>query len=360
MSSAANEPQWKVGVIGYGWAASTHIAAINEIPGAQVRAVCSRRELDQGALSAIHGNSITVTHTVDDLLSLPEINVISVCSPSGLHAAHAIAAAAAGKHLIIEKPLALTVEDCVAVAKAINEAGVRACVCLEVRHTPQFTTTRSIIDQGLIGAVHYGEVDYFQGIGPSFSQYSWNITRAGGGSSLLTAGCHALDGLLLFLNTDVEEVFSYSTKSEHPDFAPYEYETSSVTVLRFANGSIGKVASVIDAHQPYYLRVHLVGSHGTILDNRWWTTRIEGLDPEEWSTLGVDRMSSAEVAHQPYRLQFQAFFEALKARQEMPLTGLTDALRTFGVVFAADYSAASKRPVNVSMFLKDVGWPGSP
>ena len=80
---------------------------------------------------------------------------------------------------------------------------------------------------------------------------------------------------------------SYATSSPHPNFSRYEYPTSSVTILRFASGAVGKVASIVDSHQPYYLRVHLVGSEGTILDGKLWSKRIAGLDPDRWTELGV-------------------------------------------------------------------------
>ena len=71
------------------------------------------------------------------------------------------------------------------------------CVCFEVRFISQFTTTRGIIDEGLIGDLHYAEVDYYHGIGPWYGQFRWNTTVENGGSSLLSAGCHAMDAMML-------------------------------------------------------------------------------------------------------------------------------------------------------------------
>jgi UDP-N-acetyl-2-amino-2-deoxyglucuronate dehydrogenase len=69
---------------------------------------------------------------------------------------------------------------------------------------------------------------------------------------MLTAGCHALDALLMLMGHDVQSVTSLSTKSASPIFAPYEYDTSSVTILHFKNGAIGKTAAIVDCLQPYY------------------------------------------------------------------------------------------------------------
>ena len=118
----------------------------------------------------------------------------------------------------------------------------------------------------------------------------------------------------MFLGNDITEVTSYETSSPHPNFSRYEYPTSSVTILRYANGAIGKVASVVDSHQPYYLRVYLVGRDGTILDGKLWSERIAGLDPDRWTELGVKLESVIEDIDDAYTPQFQEFYDALDER----------------------------------------------
>jgi predicted dehydrogenase len=331
--------KYNVGVIGYGWASTAHIPAINATSLAQVTAVCSSRKLDAAQLSARHGCPIKVCHNLDAMLADKSLHVVSICSYPQDHAKHAVAAAKAGKHLIIEKPLALTWDDCEAVAKAVREAKVKTCVCFECRFSSQFLTIKAIIDRGLLGRIHYGEVDYYHGIGPWYGQYRWNTKRDAGGSSLLSAGCHALDALLLCMGEDVEVVSSYSTHSTGRDFAKYEYPTTSVTILKFKDGRVGKVASVIDCLQPYYFHVHLVGSEGTLLDNKFYSTHFAGLDKHKWSELSMKMLDSGDVSDHPYQTQFETFFTALDAGHEMPLTSLADALRTHQVIFAADQSA---------------------
>ena len=338
----------RIGLIGYGWVAGAHLTALDLIDGVEVAAICtSRTDIDEASLVQAHGRPIEIVRDLDALLARPDIDVVVICSPSNLHAVQAIAAARAGKHLIVEKPIALRLDDLRALQVAVADAGVRTCVCFEVRFSPQFTATQSLLAGDLIGPLHYGEVDYYHEIGPSVRQYEWNRRKEGGGSSLLTAGCHALDGLLMFMGDRVTEVTSYATGSPHPVFARYEYPTSSVTILRFANGAIGKVASVVDSWQPYYLRVHLVGRDGTIQDGKLWSSRIAGLDPDRWTELGVKLESSADVVEHPYLPQFRAFFEALDAGRDMPLTSLTEAGVTFDVLFAADRSAELGRTVTM-------------
>src|SRR5439155_18473893 len=94
--------KYNVGIIGYGWAASGHIPAINAVPLAQVTAICSSRKLDAAELSAKHGGSIALYNKLNDLLANPAIDAVSICSYPPDHARQVIAAAKAGKHLIIE------------------------------------------------------------------------------------------------------------------------------------------------------------------------------------------------------------------------------------------------------------------
>lgn len=331
--------RYKVGIIGYGWVATAHIPAINATSLGQVVAVCSSRQQDEAKLAAQYGSPIKAYTDLDAMLADPDIDVVSVCSYPQDHARHAVAAAKAGKHLIIEKPLALKWEDCVAIQNAVKDADVQTCVCFECRYSSQFLTVKAVIDQGLLGRIHYGEVDYYHGIGPWYGQFRWNIRKEAGGSSLLSAGCHALDALLLCMGAEVETVSSYSTHSTNKDFAKYEYPTSSVMILRFKDGRVGKVASVIDCLQPYYFHVHLVGSEGSLLDNKFYSTKLAGLNKAKWSELSMKLLDSGDVSDHPYQNQFEAFFDALAANREMPLTSLTQALRTHEILFAADSSA---------------------
>ena len=331
--------KYNVGIIGYSWAAGAHIEAINKTALGQVTAICSSRNLDPQEIKAKHGGSITLYNDPDKMLADKSIDVVSICSYPSDHAKQAIAAAKAGKHLIIEKPLALTWEDCLAVESAVKKAGVRTCICFECRFSSQLTVIKSVIDQGLLGKIHYGEVDYYHGIGPWYGQYRWNIKKEAAGSSLLTAGCHALDALLLLMGTDFESVSSYSARSENADFSKYEYPTSSVSIIKFKNGAVGKVASVIDCFQPYYFHFHLVGSEGSLLDNKFYSTKIKGLNKNKWSELSMKMLDSGDVTDHPYQAQFEAFFKAIGEDREMPLTSLADALKTHEVIFAADKSA---------------------
>ena len=337
-----------VGMIGYGWAAGAHIDAINATRQGRVTAVCSSRPLDAAELSARHGRPIKAYRSLEAMLADPAVDVVDITSYPSRHRVEAVAAAAAGKHIILEKPMANSREEVRDIVAAAAKHGVKGCVCFECRFSSQFRVTKALLDEGLLGRLHYGEVDYYHGIGPWYGQFRWNTSRRDGGSALLTAGCHALDALLLLMGGEVESVTSLATKSASPVFAPYEYDTTSVTILHFKGGAVGKTAAVVDCLQPYYFHTHLVGSEGSLLDDRFHSQRLH-TDRHTWSRLAMKLLDSGDVSDHPYQAQFQAFFDALDAGVEMPLTSFAEAARTFDVLFAADESAAAGgRPVKLA------------
>lgn len=311
--------------------------------------MCTRREHDLAQLEKQYGIPLRVYKNYEEMLADPQIDVIDICSRHPEHPGQAIAAARAGKHLIIEKPVSIRYEDLNRVRDAIHAAQVQAAVCFECRYSAHFTMIRSVLDQGLLGSIHYGEVDYYHGIGPWYGQFQWNTKKDIGASSMLTAGCHALDALLFFMDGQVEEVTSYQTKSQSDQFASYEYGTTSTNILKFTDGRLGKVASVIDCLQPYYFHVHLVGSKGSLLDNRIYSEQLRGTS-KKWSTLETSLVDSGDVEDHPYQPQFQAFVDSVFQGRPMPLTDFETAFESHRVVFAADRSAAEGRPVKLSEF----------
>jgi predicted dehydrogenase len=339
--------KFNVGIVGYGWAASAHIPAIDATNLAQVTAVYSARTLNPAELSSRHGRPIALYNSLDAMLSDSTIDVVSICSYPHQHADHIVAAAAARKALIIEKPITLTLDDARRVEHAVQASGCKSCVCFEGRYSNQLTITKAVIDDGLIGTIHYAEVDYFHGIGPWYGQWRWNVSKESGGSSLLSAGCHALNALLWFMGNEVESIVCRSTRSSGPIFSQYQYDSTSVSLVQFSDGRLGKVASVIDCMQPYYFHVHLIGSEGSILDNKFHSERLR-LNKHAWSNLSMKMLDSGDVADHPYQAQFEAFFRSLAAGTEMPLTSLTEAMKTHRVVLAADIAAVERRAVKIS------------
>lgn len=344
---SAGVKRFNVGIVGYGWAATAHIDAINAGALGQVTRICSSRPLDAQELSERHGCPLQTGTSYEEMLADPEIHAVSICSFHRQHKEQAIAAARAGKHMIVEKPLALSLADVREIEQAVRAAGVGFCICFELRFSTQFRAIKALLDTRSLGQLHFAGVDYYHGIGPWYREYEWVTTNEACGSSLLAAGCHALDALLMCLGRDVEEIFSYGAKSAHPTFAAYEYPTTSTTLLKFRSGAVGQCSSVIDCWQPYYFRTHLVGSEGSLLDNRYHSNSLHGDNRNRWKELGFKPVDSGDVADHPYQVQFDAFFDSISKGTPMPLTGLDDAVLTHEVIFAAERSIQLGRPVKI-------------
>lgn len=340
--------RYKVGIAGFGWAAGAHLKSFAELPGYEPVAIMTRRKLDPSQIKNDYGVDVKLYNDYETFIVDGDMDIVDICTPHPFHPGQAIRAADAQKHLIIEKPVALTYGDAQKMLNAVERNGVKTSVCFEVRYISVARAMKSIIDQGLIGDIYYAECDYFHGIGPWYKQFEWNVRKEMGGSSLLTAGCHALDTLLWLTGGEVEEVCSYSTMSPHEAFTPYEYDTTSVTLLRFKNSPlIGKVASVIDCMQPYVFNMNIVGSHGSIKNDQFFSKKIDGMNG--WSTLDVQLVDSGDVAHHPYREQFADFAQCLDEGKEAP-NNLKNAVETHKVIFAADRSAETRKAVRLSEF----------
>lgn len=340
--------RYRVGIAGFGWVAGAHLKSFMEIPSYEPVAIMSRREIDPSQIKREFGAEVKIFHDYDAFVRDPDIDIIDICTPHPYHPEQTIKAAEAGKHIVIEKPIALRFEDALRMLDAVERNRSMTSVCFEVRFISVARAMKSIIDQGLIGEVYFAECDYFHGIGPWYKQFSWNVKKEMGGSSLLTAGCHALDILLWLVGGEVEEVCSYSTRNPHDVYTPYEYDTTSVTLLKFKGGKVvGKVASVTDCMQPYVFNMNIVGSHGSIKNDLFYSKKIDGMNG--WSTLDVQLVDSGDVAHHPYREQFAYFAECLDSGRE-PHNNLGSAFETHRVIFAADKSAEACRPVRLSEF----------
>ena len=324
------------------------MTTFTELPSFAPVAIMSRRDLDPAQIKAQYGVDVKIYNDYEKFLSDGNVDIVDICTEHPFHADQTVKAAEAGKHLIIEKPMALKFEDGVGMVEAVRKNKVKTSVCFECRFISVTKAMKSIIDQGLIGDIYYAECDYFHGIGPWYGQFSWNVKKDMGGSSLLTAGLHSLDTLLYLAQGEVDEVFSYPTANPHEVYKPYEYPTTTVTLLRFKNGrTLGKVASLVDAMQPYVFNMNFVGSHGALKNDLFYSKKIEGL--LDWTKLDVQLVDSGDVAHHPYKEQFSYFAECLDADKEA-VNNAENALETHRVAYAADKSAETGKPVSLSEF----------
>ena len=335
---------FKVGVIGTGAAASSHVDNLLRVRGCKVVAAMSRKESRAADfLAAKRLEDARPYGRLERFLADPEVDVVTICTPHPNHPAETIACAKAGKHIIIEKPVALDSQNLSKMVKAVNAAGVKTSVCFELHWIGLFQNIKAMMKKKLIGNPFYGEVSYYHGIGPHVGQFSWNIKKRMGGDALLTAGCHALDALIYFMNARVTEVCAMSNTSPKNPWG-YQYDPNSVAILRFDNGAIGKVGTSIECRQPYHFPVILQGDRGTILNDRFMSLDFPGQN--DWAQVPTEVPESGLVDDHPYRAQFEEFFSCLR-RNKDPHNSLKIAAHVHEVIFAIQEAIKSRKTVKV-------------
>ena len=352
-------------VHGAGWVSRQHIAALQANPATRVVAICSRtlesarRRADEAGL-----RDVALFDDLDRALAHPGVDIVAICTPQHLHCANVLAAAAAGKHLIIEKPVGLSPAELRAEQEAVAAAGVRTVVSFVLRWNPLFQRLKKLIAAGAIGTPYSVEADYLSHCGGWWAGWGETHTRAHGVSAMLVAGCHAIDALRWFAApgefaaADPVEVFALAggwrqggARSYNPlthewaeGLPPMEFEGLEVALVRFANGVVGKVSVNFDCVMPYRFPVRVFGDRGTILDHRVWSRH--GDAPATWLELDEIQPDSSDVSHHPFQAEIDHFVACLQAGVESHCN-LADACKTHAVVFAAQECYRTGRPVRL-------------
>jgi len=335
-----------VGIVGTGWVSGEHIRAYEANPHTEVRGMVGLTVALAQAKKEEHNLAhCRVYESLEAMLNDSSIQIVSVCTPHHLHVPQGVAAAQAGKHLLLEKPVALDLAGLRALQAAVREAKVKTQVSFVLRWNPLFETIRALLADGVIGKIFYSEVDYFHAIGPWYAQYEWNIKKEFGGSSLLTAGCHAVDGLRWFVGQRPVEVFAYANYSAQNPLR-YEYEPNSVTLVRFEDGTMGKVASSIECVMPYVFNIELLGDQGTIRNNQVFSKRWVG--QKGWATIPTILPDSGDVTHHPFRDEINYFVDCILSGRESH-ANLEDTALTHEICFASEISARERRPVSLPL-----------
>ena len=335
-----------IGVIGTGWVAGAHADNFKQIAGCRIVAVSSRKK--QRAREFICEKNLSDAAgygRVGDLLKHDGLDVVVICTPHPNHPAETIAAARAGKHIVIEKPVALNRRDLQKMVAEVKKAKVKTSVCFELRWIGLFKNIKAMMEQGLIGNVFYGECSYFHGVGPWYGQYGWNIKKRMAGDALLTAGCHAVDGLIWLMDSKVTQVSAVSNTSRKNPLK-YEYDPNSVMICKFANGAIGKVATSIECRQPYLFPVLLQGDKGTIRNDQVSTTSWPGLHKDDWARIPTDLPDSGDVVDHPYLGQLEYFVGCIR-KNRRPHNDLANSAHVHEVVFAVNESIRTGKAVKV-------------
>ena len=172
--------------------------------------------------------------------------------------------------MVIEKPIALTWSGVQEIYKAITESKVKSVTSFVLRWNPQFLTIKQLIADGVVGDLLYAEADYWHPMKRIYPSYPWTLTRELGGSAFVAAGCHAADALRYF-GGEVSEVAAFSTGPKRD--MGYEFDPVVVASLKFENGAVGKLSSLVDGETPYVFNIRLFGNVGTIQNNRVYSSK---------------------------------------------------------------------------------------
>lgn len=336
-----------VAIVGAGWVAGEHLRAFSSHPQTEVVALCGRNEARTKATALAANVRCEIFTSYEKMLAHPGVDIVAIATPPDCHCEQTVAAAQAGKHLLLEKAMAVNVEEARQIRDAVAKAGVKSVVSFVLRWNPLFQIIKAQLADDAIGRVFLGEVDYFHGIGPWYKQYGWNVKKDIGVSSLLSAGVHAVDALRWFMGGEVVEVMQYATYGGGVDFSEYEYPPTSCTICKFADGRVGKVASCIECIQPYVFNINLAGSHGTIRNNKIWSKK-KYPGQSTWVEVPTILPDSGDVTHHPFLGEAAHLVECIRSGQESHAS-IADAFKTHEICFAADLSGQTGQPVRIPM-----------
>ncbi|NUR54873.1 MAG: Gfo/Idh/MocA family oxidoreductase [Acidobacteria bacterium] len=347
-----------VGIAGIGWCASQHIVAFQRNPQADVTwlfgrdAGRTRANLDRYAVS-VSGARITTRY--EDLLNAPDVDIIAIATPNHLHAGQAVAAAAAGKHILLEKPTGLDEEELIRIRDAVTRAGVRTIVSFELRYNPFLKFAHWLRASGQLGAIRFARTQYLSRVTDWYSGWDWCRTKESGRSHLLAAGCHAVDALRWCSGLEPVDVSAMHTRFTEG----YEWPTSIVVNTKLEGGALGHVTSSTDFMMPYTFSVELMGDRATLRQNELQSldgaldlaalaaanpfsevTLEESVDVLGRPTIAIhtDMPGSADVSHHPFQAEIDELVACVLDDRETSIS-VFDAQKTMEVCLAADRSA---------------------
>ena len=237
------------GIVGLGRIAPRIAASCTEAPHAELVAVCSRDQAKAKTFAEQHGAKRGYD-SYATMLADPDVEAVFVCTPNALHAPQTLAAAAAGKHVLCEKPMALSSDECLEMIRACSKADVRLGVGFHLRQHEAHKTMRQSVIDGALGDVLLARAHFF--VGTQYDRGGWKSdVAAAGGGAFMSAGMHSLDTLRFVLDSEVREVAAFA------DALPIEEVLSCV--LRFDNGAIAYTDTsrvIPHAHSRNDLLVH--------------------------------------------------------------------------------------------------------
>lgn len=228
-------------IVGCGRIAQRHAEHINNI--GKLVSVCDI--VPEKAIALAEKYMAMPYSSIEKMLSNDNgIQVVSVCSPNGLHAQHTIAALKAGFHVLCEKPMALSVQDCGEMISEAERANRRLFIVKQNRFNPPVAAVKKIIDEGRLGKIYSVQLNCFWNRNNEYYQNSWKGTKALDGGTLFTQFSHFID-LLYWMVGDVKDVHAFTANYQHKDII--EFEDTGTVSLKFYNGAIGTVNYTVNS-----------------------------------------------------------------------------------------------------------------
>jgi predicted dehydrogenase len=335
-----------VGIVGAGLIGQVHAEALAGIEQAELKAVYNRSPKRGNPLAdRFH---VTWYDDYDRFLARDDINVAIICTPSGLHADFALPAAAAGKHLIVEKPLEITAGRCDRIIEAAMENGVTLSVIYQNRFKDNVQALKKALDEGRFGRLvlsdahikWYRPEEYFQG---------WKGTKKyDGGGALMNQGCHTID-LLQWMMGKVETVFGYVDILAHK----IEVEDVGVAALRFKSGVLGIIEGSTAIYPGLDEQLGVYGEDGCIEIEgnrvRTWQFKEERAEDAAWRSIGKDKESGessglAGIEVENHRRELREITTAIFEGKKPPIDG-DEAKKSVAIIEAIYESNRTGKPV---------------
>jgi UDP-N-acetyl-2-amino-2-deoxyglucuronate dehydrogenase len=344
------------GFVGCGMIAEFHTKAINEIDGARVVAAYDQYVpgAEKIARMATKGQC-TVYPDIDSMLANPEVDVVCVCTPSGAHRDPAVAAARAGKHVVVEKPLEITLPRCDAIIDACNQSGVRLCTIFPSRFTPANRALKQAIDEGRFGRLTLGDtyVKWWRDQ-KYYDSGGWRGTwKLDGGGALMNQAIHNVD-LLQWLMGEVDTITAQTALLVHERI---EVEDTAVATLKFKNGALGVIEAATSAYPGLLKRIEVHGEHGSARidqdDITLWTfaTEAPGDAAVHEAMKKVTGFSAGAsdprgITHEGHRVQLADFLQAIDSGGQ-PFVDGRQGRRAVEIIRAIYHAAKTNQPVRL-------------
>jgi predicted dehydrogenase len=327
-------------IIGCGWVAEEYVKAFQKDDRSEVRVLVSRNPANAERYRDRYSLKCAVETNASEMLRRDDVDIVAVCTPHNAHTQYVVTAAEAGKHIIIEKPVALTPEDVLKQQQAVRKNKVKTVVSFVLHWNPLLMTIDHLIEQNVFGDIFMVEVDYLHRIWA----LKWYGSLEKSGTALLTAGCHAIDALRWFARSQVDEVFAYQTKTSNPA----EYPGTISVNIKFKNGKIGRSTTTFDAKMPYKFNIGIYGTEGTLRNDELYAPKLFG-GQDDFMKIPCILPDSGDVRHHPFQGEVSYFLDCI-INDRRPFPDLDDAAITQAVCFAADRSAESGKPVPINEF----------